>query len=211
MRKMLVTTMVVGLVAAAANATVTYTLTPVGSVAVQNGAATVNVWELSFTSDSDLIAGVDLSMSDPAYQIGAPANPPFQPSPYLTPTMTEAGALTPASLIPGDTHFLLQSADFAPAITAPTETNDFSFGPQPTWSEGLGTITVSSGLALGVQAQTVDLLSVALLPGSTTTVFAAVGEKSGAEYEFQIFIPEPATMTMLGLGSLAMFLRRRRS
>jgi len=211
MRKMLVATVVVGLVAAAANATVTHTLTPVGSVAVQNGGASVNVWEVSFTSDVDLVAGVVLSLSDPAYQIGAPPSPPLMPNPFLTPTMTEAASLSPASLIPGDTHFLLQSADFVPAIAPPTETNDFSFGAQPTWSEGLGMLSVESGLALSAQADTVNLLSVALLPGQTTTVDALIGEKGGLEYQFYIFIPEPATMTMLGVGAVVMFLRRRRS
>ncbi len=210
MRKMLIVAVVVGLVAVAANATVTYTVTPVGSVAVQNGGATVNVWEVSFSSDDSLVAGIILSMSDPAYQIGAPGSPPF--GDFLTPTMTGAGMLTPAALIPGDTHFLLQSADFAPAIASPAETNDFSFGAQPTWSEGLGVLSVESGLSLSAQAQTVNMLSVALLPGQTTWVSALVGEKDGTESpQFNIFIPEPATMTMLGVGAVAMFLRRRRS
>ena len=209
MRKMLVATVVVGLVAAAANATVTYTLTLVGSVAVQNGDETVNVWEVSFTSDSVPIAGLGLSMSDPAYQIGVPAS--FPSPPFLTPTMAEAGLITPASLIPGDTHFLLQTTDFSPAIAPPTETNDFIFGPQPTWSEGLGVLSVESGLALSAQALTVNMLSVALLPGDTTWVFAEVGDTAGDSDTFEIFIPEPATMTMLGVGAVAMFLRRRRS
>jgi len=75
---------------ATAGATISMQTTYNGQFPIQSGAAFVDSWTVSFTSDSDLIAGFSAELSDPAYQIGAPANPPLQPNAFLTPTLTEA-------------------------------------------------------------------------------------------------------------------------
>ena len=150
MKRVFVATLVLCLAAAAANATVTWTATSLGTAAVQDGADNVDVWNLSFTSDNDLITGVAFDLLEPGYQLGAPANPPLQPAPTLSPTLDIADYFS-AALKPADCHFNLYAADFTPAIVAPVESNDFMFGTFSSgWSEGLGTMSVQSGIALSL-------------------------------------------------------------
>ena len=79
MRKMLVAIVVVALVAAAANAAITYTATYLGTAPVQDGGATVDTWNLTFRSDGAPIAGGAFDLIEPGYQFGWPANPPHRP------------------------------------------------------------------------------------------------------------------------------------
>jgi hypothetical protein len=222
MRKMLVATIVVGLVAAAANATVTWTATYNGLYDVQDGAKSVNSWNLSFSSDSSVISGGQFDLLLPGYQMGWP-DPPAPPT--LPDTLTPTWDLGQYVMVPSaDCHFNVLSADFVPAIVSPAETNDFSFGPNSAGdSEGLGTLTMQSGFSLTAAAATLDLVNLAWLttdgvvgitdvPQGNPIAYALIGEKTGGlEYEFWFYVPEPASMTMLGLGAVAMFLRRRRS
>ena len=220
MRKMLVATLVLCLASAVANATVTWNATYLGSYPVQDGGANVDAWNLSFSSDSDLISGVAFDLFQPGYQIGwpPPAVPPGQP-PTTTPTPDLAQYL---SVVAADCHFNVDAADFVPAITTPAETNDMSFGLNLSGEvEGIGGLTVESGLSLAVSGQTLDLANLAWLSGTVSAItdvpvgnpiaYALIGEKAGFEYEFWFYVPEPASMTMLGVGAVAMFLRRRRS
>ena len=223
MRKMLVATIVVGLVAAAANATVTWTATSLGSFAVQDGAANVDAWNLSFNSDIYPISGGAFDLLLPGYQMGWPDPPAPPPGPdTLTPTWDMAQYVMVPS---ADCHFNVLLADFVPTIVAPAETNDFSFGLNSNGdSEGLGTLTMQSGFSLTAVATTVDLANLAWLTtdgvvGITDVAqvqgspiaYALIGDTNGDEYKFWFYVPEPASMTMLGLGAVAMFLRRRRS
>ena len=221
MRKMLVATIVVGLVAAAANATVTWTATSLGSFAVQDGAANVDAWNLSFHSDTFPISGGAFDLLLPGYQFGWP-DPPAPPT--LPDTLTPTWDLGQFVMVPSaDCHFNVLSADFVPAIVAPAETNDFSFGLNTAGdSEGIGTLTMQSGFSLAAAGATVDLANLAWLRSDGVTgitdeaqgnpiAYALIGDTNGDEYEFWFYVPEPASMTMLGLGAVAMFLRRRRS
>ena len=215
MRRILLCWMVVGLASSAADAEVTATVTDLGVAFVQQGAALVHVWNITFTSDDDLIAGVFFDWPGPTYQMGAAPVFPYMPYPFHTPTLTEAGYL-PDPLI--DTHFNLELADFVPTIMPPTEINDFQYGRQPNWSEGLGSLSVQADLSVSAQAPTVDLVNLALpLPtllapwlgrNPVGPLVAIIREKSGAEYEFYL-IPEPATLSLLCLGALAVVRRRR--
>ena len=194
---------------ATAGGTITMQTTYNGQFPVQSGAAFVDSWTISFTSDSDLIVGFSAELSDPAYQIGAPASPPLQPMPYLTPTLTEASNL---SIPMADTHFLPAAADFVPAVTAPAESNDFSFGVATSgWSEGEGPLWAESGISLDAQAFSLDLINLALLPSQSSVLHAVVGEKTGLTYEFfWAPAPEPGTISLLAVGALAVIRRRRR-
>jgi len=205
--------MVVGFLCGAAHATVEVTQTYLGTASALGGE--LEVWNITFTSDGDLITGVFFDWPGPVYQLGAPAEPPLFPFPFYTPTVTEAGGLPDPTI---DTHFNLEQADFVPAIVPPTETNDFSFGISGSgWTEGLGSLSVQAGVATQAAAPTLDLVNLAVL-GSLGghisrsgfgPLVAIIGEKSGAEYEFYL-IPEPAALSLLCLGGLAALLRRRR-
>jgi len=196
------------LLATTAGATITMQTTYNGQFPVQSGAAVVDSWTISFTSDSDLIAGFSAELSGPAYQIGSPASPPLQPTPFLTPTLSEAGFLP----IPqADTCFLLAAADFVPAVTPPGESNDFAFGAQASgWSEGVGLLWAESGIALETQAASLDVINLALLPEQSPVLHVVIGERSGATYEF-FWAPEPGTLWLLAAGAMAVIRRRRGS
>ena len=88
--------------------------------------------------------------------------------------------------------------------------------------EGLGALGGEAGIATGAAGPTLDLANLAWLtsvgvtgitgvPGGTHLAHAIIGDSDGAEVTFDFYIPEPASMTMLGLGAVAMFLRRRRA
>ena len=184
MKRILPLVVIVVVSAGSAYATVELSVDRVGNFEAQNGGTLVEVYRLTFFSDSDLISGFSFSLTG-GYQIGAPASPPFQPNPFLTPTVTEAASL-PAVLRAADTHFLLRSAAFVPAITSPTETNDFGFGAQPSWSEGIGGLTVQSGLALSAQARCVTLVNIAAVDVEDVAFYGTVGEKGGAAYSLML-------------------------
>jgi hypothetical protein len=100
----------------------------------------------------------------------------------------------------------------------PTETNDKSIydpGDADSGFLGEGDLSVTAGVPEAYQVQTMDIALIGI--DGTKHVYArsrmaarplAGGSSELDEYTFEI-IPEPVTLTVLGLGALALFRRRR--
>ena len=186
MRTLLVMTIAVLLAVSFAQATV---------IAVHDGGnPTVGLpgytsYIVSLVSDTaDAPAGYDSTM-DPGHGFNGPMNQiPFGPA--GTPTLTFADYVATEQ----DSHFLLYDADITASV-APSETSTFLGG----------------GFALIVQ--TVNPLPLALIviaDGEEVRLTGGAGDASAGElFPLDLLIPEPLTLTLLGVGGLALIRRRR--
>jgi hypothetical protein len=173
---------------------------------------------VSFTASEGVVAGFDGSLTacdgSPFYQVWNFNG--FAPTPLAQDAL--GGAADPL-----DTHFLLNGVlkDDAWPLD---EDNDQSIDS----STGYGTsLEALFGLSLSDQAATVDLIQVVLpadgavgdvmisdtiLDGPCFMIDAGISDAGGSTLNVNSYVgyvPEPATMTLLGLGGLALIRRRR--
>jgi MYXO-CTERM domain-containing protein len=237
MKKILAATLVLGIAAMVANAavTVTWTKTATVTLTVAPGVLKgIDVWTFSATSTGDpnqKISGYQLFLKGPAFQVLKAEDTDEDEVMDLftkTPTLDGAAVLTTAQRN-ADTHFLNTNADYLSTPTAPDETNDHGLGttgtnPQKWFGHGADTIDV--GLAVDTQdrsfvgvcalntekqALTLSFFQLGMDAGTNIlTAFAGSwGEVGAGPVTQKFYIPEPATLTLLGLGGLALIRRRR--
>lgn len=233
MRRTLVATMVLGLLAAAAPAAMTYTVTYVNSYTVTQGSgAVVDVYTVSFDAGAGrkmgslvLTVGTNtlLGGQDP-FQAGYKAQSPVPPYPitdYLTPTRDDANGIlsTDTTLLACDSSFLPpgigSSTEWPTTTAAPDETNDGSIHAVVNdFLVGAGSMIVAKAIPPLKREQTIDAIMVGVIHTSAEGVWVHSGSADDlgvvTELEFLIPpIPEPATMGLLALGMLGLVRRRR--
>ena len=108
-----------------------------------------------------------------------------------------------------DSHYLFNSTDLL-TVTTPDETNDLSVSA----NVGFGDLWGAFGLKPAVQGASVDIAYlVGVAATSTTANVAAAGDidpKTPSEFTIEFgVIPEPASMALMGVGSLLLLVRRR--
>ena len=113
-----------------------------------------------------------------------------------------------------DTRFTKPGLEnWAPAILAPSERNDERYGSVTNGGDdvaGLGEIYCTVGVPVLNQAHSITIMQVGVPSGKTVYgKFDSADSGGGETHENNVLIPEPATLSLLGLGALAMLGRRR--
>jgi len=113
-----------------------------------------------------------------------------------------------------DTRFLPPGMEaWVPAILYPFERNDERYGLCTGSADdkaGLGEIYVATAVPVANRAHSITVLQVGVVQGTTVYGrFDSADGWGGETHEHNVLIPEPATLSLLGLGALAMLRRRR--
>ena len=227
MRRTFAVLMVVGLFAAAAPAAMTYTATYTGSHDVAG--VTVDMYTVTLDAGTGRVMGsliltagtmAELGASNPFqvwYSYRQTAPPPAKNVDLKTPTADDIAGWG-LSYEQTDTHLLPTGiASWAPVVVAPAEDNDASIvdpGYDPGGNKlGAGSLTVQTSVPVSLRTQTLELLQAGVIHTSEGVwVKSLSADDYGLVTELHIFlppIPEPATLSLLGLGALALFRRRR--
>ena len=114
-----------------------------------------------------------------------------------TPTMTNASFL--GDDIVKDSHFLLFDDDLLTA-RAPNETET---APD-------GVLDGAFGIAPSAALQDLPLAQIVLAQGEEVLMIGSAADGMGRRFDFEVLIPEPATLSLLGFGLAGILLRRRR-
>jgi len=113
-----------------------------------------------------------------------------------------------------DTRFTIPGLEnWAPAILAPSERNDQRYGTVTGGGDnvaGLGEIYCTVGVPILNQAHSMTIMQVGVVSGkSVYGKFDSADANGGETHDNNVLIPEPATLSLLGLGALAILRRRR--
>jgi hypothetical protein len=214
MRKLSVL-LAVALLANAAGA-MTLDLTDEGPLGINDGAGNPLAYVVvSVVGDSasEKPNAWDGVVSGPLHQLTATDDSGFSPVEVLSPTLDFWGGDSDEVV---DSHFLVYSANLVP-ITAPYEGNDGSLGTTafPPHHEGYDNGTGLGGIFADTTAdsQTWDVAYLVGVIDTTVNINAEIGapnfDKLVVDQDYT-FVPEPATLSLLGLGGLATLIRRKR-
>jgi hypothetical protein len=183
-----------------------------------------------------LVLGVGSVAGDPCYAQGIPVDP-NDPNDYddafnaawrvggktpvtmLTPTRDDANTwLTPpdtSKCYETDSSFLppnIGSSVYWPTSTlSPTETNDASiyYTGNDDYVAGVGWLAVAKAVPVALRTNAMDAIMVGVIQGDTVYVYTGSADDLGMTTKERFLVPEPATLTLLGLGALCLIRRRR--
>ena len=114
-----------------------------------------------------------------------------------TPTMSNASYL--GDDIIKDSHFLLYDDDLL-TVRTPNETET---APD-------GALDGAFGIKPEAELQDLPLAQIVLAQGQQVLMVGGAADIQGRTFDFEVLIPEPATLSLLGFGLAGILLRRRR-
>jgi len=177
-------TLVLGVMMTLAMAAPADVIVDVGTgVSVGSGLTSYTVWLVAETP-ADWVTGFDGEFGGPMNQI--------KYGTLYTPTLDNASQLAD----PGqDSHFLFLNAELLIDTVAETANS----------------LTGVFGVKESYRAESLEFAQIVLADGASIPLIGEVGTVAGGSpVDISTIIPEPASMSLLGLGALAIIRRRRR-
>ena len=111
------------------------------------------------------------------------------------PSLEDAGFLTPTEKSQ-DSHFLFMDADLTAIVDLPAETSN--------------SLTGIFGITVASRKTELPFAQIVLADGDSIALIGEVANGTGDIFDVSTTIPEPATMSLLGLGAVAIIRRRRK-
>jgi hypothetical protein len=184
MKKVALTMVLVFGLAASAQASLTTVVDP--GVDVGGGLVSYTV-HLVADTEADMLAAFDGTFSGTLNQVFAFGGA------LDTPTLDNVSYL-PAEDAAKDTHFMLEDDELL-VVTDPNETES----------------TLNGVFSVAVASRSLDLViaQIVLAAGDTAELSGLGANAAGDKFDISATIPEPATLSLLGIGALALIRRRK--
>jgi hypothetical protein len=148
-------------------------------------------YQVNMVADSptDWVAAFDGGFSGPMNQVGA-----FSGA-LPTPTLDNVDAYLSLTEKSQDSHFLFLLSQLV-IETSPAET--------------ASSLTGVFGVKVPGRAESLEFAQIVLADGDSVELTGTVSNGDGVAFDISTTIPEPATMSLFGLGAVALIKRRRR-
>jgi hypothetical protein len=228
MKKMLVASLVLLCLAVVANAayvTPSVSLVTANKVVTYMGTSTtMDVYNITLTADGDgNVAAILICAGDSSDEGWVAFDPGKGDSPFQVWKDYGGGDIAPTpkwedcnskakTYLTSDSHLLAGIGAYSPQTCAPVEENDSSIWTadpdEGGFDLGQGALAFQAAVPVVYYAHSVVVAQVSVIKG--TTVWGRDMSSDGIGSDDTTFlIPEPATLTLLGLGALTLIRRRR--